>query len=334
MPRTRLLPCSQAMRPVRALSHFKVVSLINLAVLLLGAALLVLSPATVSAPARAAEVATLLVGLCGVMFVNAILLWGVLGPLDKLADLVGEIDLRFPGLRIDHEPRGPARRLVRGFNEMLDRLESERSHRTTQAIRAQEAERQRIAAELHDEIGQCLTAVLLGVKRAMASAPPSVVSDLADVHAVARRSLEEVSRISSRLRPGPLADLGLLPALSALARDFSQYTGLSTSVDLQGSVPDLPPETELVVYRIAQEALNNVARHAQASTVSLAFVHGPTVVLTVTDDGIGASSRFSGTGVTGMHERAQMVAGTLEITTAPGQGTVVRLEIPGSAVRS
>lgn len=305
------------------------VCLINGAVFALGALVLVLSPATVSATPLWSEVVILSIGLAVSVSLNGVLLRSVLGPLDRLTAVMAAIDLRQPGRRLDEHGSGPARPLVRGFNAMLERLEVERSTNTARALHAQEAERQRIAHELHDEVGQSLTAVLLGLKQAMKDASPAVVAELEQVRDTTRTSLEEVRRISQRLRPGVLADLGLLKSLSSLGSDLTARSGVPVRCRFLPSLPALPPEAELVIYRVAQEALTNVARHARAERVDLELTHsGQLLVLRIADDGTGGTSAATGAGIQGMHERATMVGGRLELQARKGVGTAVRLEVP------
>jgi two-component system, NarL family, sensor histidine kinase UhpB len=302
---------------------------INGAVFMLGALVLVLSPATVSARPLWSEIVVLSIGLAVSMVLNGILLRSVLHPLDRLTGVMAAIDLRQPGQRLADAGSGPARPLVAGFNAMLDRLEAERTASTTRALQAQEAERQRIAQELHDEVGQSLTAVLLGLKQAINRAPPEVAAELELVRTTTRTSLEEVRRISQHLRPGVLVDLGLLNSLSSLASDLTARTGIPVQRDFLPGLPLLRAESELVTYRVAQEALTNVARHAHASAVELGISHrGDSLVLRVTDDGVGCSGANVGAGIQGMKERAQMVGGRLELRPRSGGGTEVRLEIP------
>ena len=302
---------------------------INGAVFILGALVLVLSPATVSARPLWSEIVVLSIGLAVSMVLNGILLRSVLHPLDRLTGVMAAIDLRQPGQRLADAGSGPARPLVAGFNEMLDRLEAERATSTTRALQAQEAERQRIAQELHDEVGQSLTAVLLGLKQAIILAPPEVAAELELVRNTTRTSLEEVRRISQHLRPGVLVDLGLLKSLSSLSSDFTARTGVAVRRDFLPGIPALRADSELVIYRVAQEALTNVARHAQASSVELGISRREdSLVLRVSDDGVGCSGANVGAGIQGMKERAQMVGGALELRQRSGGGTEVRLEIP------
>lgn len=306
------------------------VCLTNGAVFAVGTMVLAFSPATVSAQPLWSELAILSIGLVVIFVVNGILLRSVLRPLDRLTVLMDDVDPRRSGARLEEPTTGPTKSLVSGFNAMVERLEVERTTSATRAFHAQEAERQRIAQELHDEVGQSLTAVLLGLKQATDSAPPELVAELDTVRGVTRTSLEEVRRISQRLRPGVLADLGLLNSLSSLASDLTARTGIPVHRGFLPGLPPLTPETELVVYRVAQEAFTNIARHARASSVELGLSRrGDQLVMRVADDGVGGASRsVAGAGIQGMQERAQMVGGRLEVRPREGGGTEVLLETP------
>ena len=313
----------------RAGSLFWRVCLTNGFVFLLGTLALVLAPVTVSEEPLWSEVVVLAVGLVVIVVLNALLLRSVLRPMDRLTAVMSSIDPRTPGQRLDETGTGPARPLVQSFNAMLDRLEVERSVSTARALHAQEAERQRISQELHDEVGQSLTAVLLGLKQALRTVPPEAVAELEQVRETTRSSLEEVRRISQALRPGVLADLGLLDSLSSLASDLTARTGVSVTRGFGPGLPSLAPETELVVYRVAQEALTNVARHASAQRVHLGLTRrGDVLVLRVADDGVGLGDAPIGAGLQGMHERAQMIGGRLAVGANEGGGTEVLLDVP------
>ncbi len=320
---------AEVMRSDLSMPLFWRVFLTNGVVFALGTLALALSPATVSAEPLWSEIVVLGVGLVVLFALNGFLLASVLRPLDNLTAVMESIDLRQPGRRLDSAGSGPARKLVLNFNAMLQRLETERATSTVRALHAQEAERQRIAQELHDEVGQSLTAVLLSLKRVVDIAPPEVGSQLSIARETTRTSLDEVRRISQRLRPGVLADLGLLNSLSSLASDHSARTGMSVQRGFMPGLPTLTPEAELVVYRVAQEALTNVARHAKASKVDLGLVQrGGVLVLRIADDGVGSARAAVGAGVQGMIERAQMLGGRLEIRPNSGGGTEVVLEVP------
>jgi two-component system sensor histidine kinase UhpB len=224
---------------------------------------------------------------------------------------------------------GPGRHLVLGFNAMLDRLEEERSTSNAKALAAQEAERHRIAQELHDEVGQHLTVVLLGLKQLEAQLPADQRAEVALLRESTREGLDDVRRVARRLRPGVLEDLGLTAALTALTNDFGTHNTASVRRVIAPGLPELAPDVELVVYRVAQEALTNAARHARASRVELSLVRvGERVVLEVTDDGRGFDAGRGGAGLRGMAERSRLVGGELRILSTPGHGSTVRLAVP------
>lgn len=314
----------------RSLPLFWQVTLTNFLVFVAGTLVLAFSPVTVSERVRTTEALVLTVGLLVMMTVNGMLLRSVLRPLDRLTETMREIDLRSPGLRLEDPGVGPAAALVEGFNEMLDRLEQERGTSTARAVTAQEAERTRIAQELHDEVGQSLTVVLLGLHRALEQAGPPVAEELAAAQETVRASLDEVRRISQRLRPGMLDDLGLQSSLASLAGELTRAGGPSVTRSFAPGLPTLDRVTELVVYRVAQEALTNVGRHARASLVELGLTRqGGTVVLRVADDGRGLPHDFvEGAGLRGMRERAAMVGGSLQVRRRDGGGTEVLLVVP------
>lgn len=299
----------------------------------LGAAtvLLLWAPITVSVPILVTEAAILLGGLSVMLVANAALLRVGLTPLGRLARLMTTIDLLRPGQRLTVRGHGDVAELIRTFNAMLDRLEAERAASSARALSAQEAERRRIAQELHDEVGQSLTAVLLELKRTADRAPEPLRGELQQAQEVTRDSLDEVRRIARRLRPGVLEDLGLVSALTALATDFTTHTGLRVRHGFDAGLPAMEPETELVVYRVAQEGLTNVARHADAVHAELRLYRaddGTGVVLSLSDDGRGLGIAREGAGIRGMRERALFVGATLEITEKPEGGTRLVLSAP------
>lgn len=308
------------------------VCLINGLVFIVGTLVLAFSPATVSPRVLASEAVVLAIGLSVIVVLNSLLLRTSLAPLDRLSRLMESVDLQRPGQRLPEAGTGAVANLVKTFNEMLQRLETERGTSNARAIAAQEAERHRIAQELHDEVGQGLTAVLLGLKRAADLAPDDIADELRLVQEAARTSLDEVREVARRLRPGVLEDLGLLAALAALATDFSARTGVHVQRGLGPGLPALNHEAELVTYRVAQEALTNAARHAGADTVQLSLTRqGDAVALLVADDGRGTGGRPEGAGIRGMRERALLVGADLVIRARPEGGTEVRLVVPVGA---
>lgn len=316
-----------------ATTLFQRLLLFNAAVVIVGALFLTLSPVTVSDPVRLTEVAVLGLGAIAMVAVNAILVRATLRPLDRLTALMEQVDLLRPGQRLSMPADRDVAHLVREFNRMLDRLEHERGVSSAHALAAQEGERQRIARELHDEIGQSLTAVLLGLKRTVDRAPAELRNELQAVQETIRSCLDEVRMVARRLRPGVLEDLGLRSALTALAGEFTRAGDAPVAVAIDPRLPDLGADVELVVYRIAQEGLTNVARHAAATEVELTLTAEPDgVLLTICDDGRGLGGRGEGAeegaGIRGMRERAILIGADLTIAPEPGGGTGLRLRVP------
>ncbi|MFE1027330.1 HAMP domain-containing sensor histidine kinase [Streptomyces sp. NPDC058818] len=302
---------------------------LNAVVLGFATALLLWAPVTVSVPVLLTE-AVILVGGLGVMLVanGALLRWG-LAPLDRLTKLMTTVDLLRPGQRLPVSGGGEVPELIRTFNAMLERLEHERATSTARVLLAQEEERRRIAQELHDEVGQSMTAILLVLGRAADDADQPLRDELYQAQEITRESLDEVRRLVRRLRPGVLDDLGLISALSSLTHDFATHTGLRVVRRFDAELPALDPETELVLYRVAQESLTNAARHADAQRLEVSL--GPAdgaVTLTIADDGRGIEAACEGAGIRGMRERALLVGAALDITSAPGAGTRIRLTAP------
>jgi two-component system, NarL family, sensor histidine kinase UhpB len=267
-----------------------------------------------------------------VALVNLAIVHNFLAPLQALTALARRVDLARPGERVPGaRPTSEAGELAVTFNEMLTRLESERGEATRRVLAAHESERLRIAQELHDEVGQTLTAVLLQLSRLEQRLPESLSGELSEAQDAARASLEDVRRIATDLRPEALEDLGLASALAALGDGFGRRAGLRVDRKIQTPMPQLASEAELVVYRVAQEALTNVARHSGSDVASLA-VQSDTerLTLTIRDYGRGLSSESAdGNGMRGMRERAGLVGGKLTVR-APtdGTGTELRFELP------
>ena len=278
------------------------------------------------------EAALIMVALVAVTLVNVGIVHRFLEPLQALTALARRVELDKPGERVpDAQPTSEAGELALTFNEMLARLELERSEATRRVLAAHESERLRIAQELHDEVGQTLTAVLLQLSRLEQRMPDSLSGELSEAQDAARASLEDVRRIATDLRPEALKDLGLASALATLSDGFGRRTGLRVERQIQTPMPPLENEAELVVYRIAQEALTNVARHARSDTATLTVESdADRLTLTVRDHGCGLPERYAdGNGMRGMHERAGLIGADLEIRTpSDGTGTELRFELP------
>ncbi|MFD3823463.1 histidine kinase [Streptomyces sp. NPDC058625] len=298
------------------------------AVVLIVATVLLLGPVTVSTPVLLTEALVLTVGLAAMLGANALLLRVGLAPLQRVTRAMSTTDLLRPGQRPEVAGRGEIAELISTYNTMLDRLEDERAASSARALSAQEDERRRIAQELHDEVGQSLTAVLLQLKRVADHALPELREELSLVQETTRGSLDEIRRIARRLRPGVLDELGLASALKALAAEFGGE-GLTVQHRLGPDLPDLGPEAELVLYRVAQEGLTNIARHAHARRAEISLRRTPSgVELRVRDDGQGIGAASEGAGIPGMRERALLVGADLDVGPAAAGGTLVRLVVP------
>ncbi|MEV7729414.1 sensor histidine kinase [Streptomyces sp. NPDC087917] len=305
--------------------------LLNAAVLVT-AVLLLFGPVTVSTPVLFGEAVVLLAGLAAMLIANAVLLRVGLAPLGRLTRAMGTVDLLRPGGRPRVEGPGEVAELTTAFNTMVGRLEAERATSSARALSAQEAERRRVARELHDEVGQTLTAVLLQLKHAAGGAPEPLREELLQVQETTRGGLEEIRRIARRLRPGVLEELGLHSAVRALTAEFTTGS-LAVRHSIEPGLPALDEAAELVLYRVAQEALTNAARHAGASAVEVRLTRRPGggIRLLVRDDGRGPGRAVEGAGIQGMRERALLIGAALTLEPAPRGGTDVRLDVPATA---
>jgi len=317
----------------RTLSIYWRVFAVNVGLLAVIAVLLVVTPVTISAPIKLEQALIIAVGLAITLAANAWLLRRAVAPLERLAQRMETVDLLRRGQRLEVRRSDEIGRVVSSFNRMLDRLETERRDSGRRILAAQEAERVGIARDLHDEVGQVLTGVLLHLN-SIADTAPDHRDEIDEAKQAVRGALNEVRRISSELRPEMLEHLGLVSALTELSTSFQRTSGVQVDRNFATSLPALSAETELAVYRVAQESLTNIARHAQASCVTIGLECGPgRVVLHVVDDGLG----FLGVpeangGLRSMRERSLLVGGALAIKPAPGGGVEVRLEVPATPV--
>jgi two-component system, NarL family, sensor histidine kinase UhpB len=315
--------------PARVLSLFWRVFAVNAGLLALIAILLIASPVTISAPIKLTQALLIVVALAVAVAANAFLLRRAFKPLERLAERMDMVDLLRPGQRLRVARNDEVGRVVHAFNKMLDRLESERQQSGRRVLAAQEAERVGIARDLHDEVGQVLTGVLFQLD-SIASAAPEHREDLEEAKSTVRRALDEVRRISSELRPEMLEHLGLVSALTELTSTFGRVSNVQIERRFDPALPKLTAETELAVYRIAQESLTNIARHAQATRVTITLERGTdSIVLRVADDGRGFDGKpEEHGGLRSMRERALLIEGALAFKPAPGGGVEVRLEVP------
>ena len=298
----------------------------NAAVLLGACIVLLVEPAN-------GRIVALVGGLAVLLTVNLILMRRAFAPLTRLTSLMKEVDPLKPGRRLPAiGPQSEVSELTHAFNEMLDRLEKERRESGYRALVAQEEERRRVALELHDEIGQQLTALVLQLDRIARNAPPDLGDELEGTTAAAKQTLEDVRGLARRLRPEVLDQLGLVPALRNLCDRMAAGTGLVVRRSLPVSLPALSEDTELVIYRVAQESLTNTARHAAASEADVRLeVNRDELRLAVGDDGTGLAPdepRSSSGGLRWMRERALLIGGRLEVDRSPAGGAEVRLHVP------
>ncbi|MEO8688804.1 MAG: sensor histidine kinase [Solirubrobacteraceae bacterium] len=302
----------------------------NAVVLVVAIAALALGPLEVSAPATLTQLGALLAGLAITLVISLALMRPAFRPFDELTDRMRRHDPLEPGERIQVDGGPKVVALTQAFNGMLDRLEAERRESTRRALMIQEGERHRVARELHDEVGQTLTGVMLQVEGLAAKIPEELREQLEELRETARSGAEDVRRIVRQLRPEALEDLGLQSALAALATGFGEQAGVRVERRLESDLP-LSDEQELVFYRVAQEALTNIARHAAATRVVLHLRRADEgALLIVRDNGTGLppSGNVSSHGIRGMRERAMLIGAQLTIDRPPDGGTEVRLLLP------
>ena len=205
---------------------------------------------------------------------------------------------------------------------------------STRLVEAQESERRAISRELHDDVGQSLSAMLVTLGNMTAVLSPdardAVAGQLAAVRGLAETSLRAVRDMALLLRPSMLDDLGLAPALHWQAREVSKRAGLAVTVDAVGVPEELPDEYRTSVYRVVQEALHNCEQHARATTVRVTLrVHGQALALSIQDDGVGFDAEAArGMGLLGMQERIANLGGALNVESEPGRGTLIMVRLP------
>jgi two-component system, NarL family, sensor histidine kinase UhpB len=273
------------------------------------------------------------------ILLNSLLLRMRLAPIERLVDAMTHVDLARPGMRAA-TPRRSSREvqeLTDSFNRMLARLEEERRQAGRAVLRAQEQERSRIAQDLHDEVNQALTAILLRLSATIGDAPWGLRSELQETQELVSQAMDELLALARQLRPTALDDHGLVAALAGQVSDFGQRTGMQAHFHHHGEVPTLSVEEQLVIFRVTQESLSNIAKHANAHDVDVELSFVGRTVLRVRDDGGGFTApssqrrngrirgRPGGLGLNGMRERALLVGGNLTIFTAPGEGTTIEL---------
>jgi two-component system sensor histidine kinase UhpB len=304
--------------------------------LLLGVAwsVLVFAPVSISASTTASEIAMLAAGTAVLLAVNLAVVRRATAPLLGLTDAMAEVDPLEPGQRVEVTARDrEVASLVDGFNGMLERLEDERRRSSTASLRALERERLRVARDLHDGVGQSMTALLLVFDRLARGASNDVRGDARSGQELTRHALEEVRTIVDRLRPDPIEELGLAEALRSLVDRVSRHARAEVVADVTGELPALDADAELAIYRIAQEAITNALRHAGAQHIALRLTRpsGAVLELEVADDGRGLQPGERGEpghGLRGMRERAVALGATLAVRRGERGGTRVRLTLP------
>lgn len=262
-----------------------------------------------------------------------------LRPLEDLVEAMEKVDLSSPRPLLPASIDGVGEteevaRIELAFLRMMRRLEAERRRAGSATLHAQEEERARVARDLHDEVNQSLTGLLLRLEAAREAAPPELEAELADTKALANQAMTELLSLARQLRPTALDDLGLVAAIGGQVEQLGRGE-IAARLESEGDFSDLGDDQQLVVYRVAQEALNNAARHSEAHRVEVRLRREASggVVLEVSDDGRGFAFDESqrGLGIGGMRERALLVGAELTIESRPGAGTTVRLNVPGES---
>jgi signal transduction histidine kinase len=269
-------------------------------------------------------------------------------PLAHLTSVMGEIGRGNRSRKVQLTGGDELQLVGDTFNAMVAQLDQAERDRNASLRRfavsmqrAQEKERARISRELHDDLCQRLTGMKFRVEvleEETASDDRKVGKQLRDVRDELDRSISEVRRISSNLRPSVLDDFGFATALRLLAKDFEKRSGITAALRTAENVPaDLQGDVEIALYRIAQEAMANIVKHAHASAVEIALtVRGDAIVLAIHDNGQGivhddaASMRAAGhgLGLLGMRERAELLGGSFVIDTASDRGTTITVSLP------
>lgn len=274
----------------------------------------------------------LVAGLVMMLVINLLIMRRTLQPLEELTQLMHDLDPLEPGQRLEVPgPESEVTELTRSFNDMLERLEDERRDSARRELAAHQGLRRHVARELHDELGQDLTALALQLDRMANGGAPDVRASAAEARDTALEAVEALRDIARQLRPEILDDLGLRPAVEDLSARLSERTGLPIDVHWEGPPNGLDPDASLVVFRVIQESLTNVVRHSGASRASVTTrAGGGALVTTIEDDGvgIGRDAPIHLGGLRQMRERALLVGASLSLGPGPRGGTRVELRVP------
>jgi two-component system sensor histidine kinase UhpB len=263
-------------------------------------------------------------------------LWMLQKRFDPLERLVDQIEAFDPsdtsGFDLGDGRTAEIDRLAESFQGLLQRVDDERRRSGKLVLRGQEEERRRFARDLHDEVNQALTGILLRLEALAQDVSPDQRPQVDELKQLTGQAMDELLRLARQLRPAALDDHGLAPAIEAQARGFAERTGIEAHVAVAGNPDRLDEETQIVVYRVAQEALSNAAQHARPGRVDIELSAADDAVeLRVRDDGEGfdpLAVRPGGLGLEGMAERARLAGGALDLRSAHGAGTELTLRLP------
>ena len=271
--------------------------------------------------------------LAATVAVNIWLLTRRFAPLENLVTEMEQADLsKPPTAPVVTDGPEEVVSIERSFHAMLERLEAERRGAANAALSAQERERERIARDLHDEVNQALTALLLRLAAVRRQAPdPEVAAELAEIGSLISRAMSELLDLARGLRPTTLDDLGLKAALATLVEEVEREAGIAAGFEAEGELDGVPDDVQLVTYRVAQEAVTNVIQHADAGHLRVRLIGAANgaIELRVSDDGTGYAGGRSNErlGIAGMRERALLCGGELTVESEPGAGTRVTLRV-------
>lgn len=266
---------------------------------------------------------------------NVVILRRRFTPLEDVITEMEKVDLSQPGANLPSWIDGQARseeaeRLELAFLRMMRRLEAERRRSSNAALTAQEEERARVARDLHDQVNQSLTGVLLRLEATRSQAPPELAAEIEETSSLAHQAMDELLTVARQLRPTALDDLGLRAAIAGLVEQADR-AGVTASFTCNDDPSGLDPDIQLVIYRVSQEAIGNALRHSGADRIEVNLERiNDRFRLTVTDNGSGFSfdQATSGLGLGGMRERAMLVGGDFNVESRAGHGTSIRLDLP------
>jgi two-component system sensor histidine kinase UhpB len=286
-------------------------------------------------------------GLALTGLLNALVLRAAFSPLSRLQEVARRVHEGDLSVRAEPSPLADAEiaQIAGTLNQVLDEVqayEEQMRALSGRVIRAQEEERQRIARELHDDTGQVLTLLLIRLKLLEPQAGTDALREqITELRGLVSGAIDQVRQMALNLRPPSLDQLGLLPALRSLVTTYTTSTHIQVKLELPREPVTLSPERTIAVYRVAQEALTNIAKHSGARSVAMSLTReGDMLHLAIRDDGKGfdlstllhrgqrGANGGPGVGLFGMEERARLASGTLHLQSAPGRGTVIDLRLP------